>query len=217
MTTTNADKLTHQLPFDPDCYETPDNVSLWLRDRYFDLQQKQLILLPGEGRGQIAKNFDSEKTIAVELDRNRFEYGSSITTGTYWINTNFLEYQPANNLRFDLVVMNPPYGDGSQSTDKKRLAPIAFIVKALELIKPDGLVVALLESDYFRSKGRHQLGQALPIQKKIDIVGRLKFLINGVPTENSCPRYHSIFEIRHPDHKVDKTLLETVDVTDYEK
>lgn len=216
MTTTNADKL-RQLPFDPDWYETPDQVSIWLRDRYYDLKQNQLICLPGEGRGQIAKQFDTQNSYAIELDQDRFDYGRSITTQTNWHNANFLEWSSPDDIRFDLVIMNPPYGDGSQNADKKRLAPIAFIVKALELIKPEGLVVALLESDYFRSKGRHALGQALTIQKKIDIVGRLKFLINGVPTENSCPRYHSIFEIRHPSVKVGKTILETVDVTNYDK
>ena len=199
---------TKEKTFNADQYETPEHISSFLADRY--LTDFYRILEPSAGTGNVAKYFDTVKTDCIESDTSRYEIGKSRTTHANWFNQDFLKL-PKQDYYYDLIIGNPPYGD-SVAIDRYRLTPIEFIKKAVQLLADDGLIVFLLESDYFRSKNRSAYFQSLEgiyITRKIDIIGRLKFMINGSPSKDTSPRYHSIFEFSRtkPDHIITESLF----------
>lgn len=187
-------------------YETPSNVSFFLAKKY--LVRPLNILEPSAGTGAIACYFDTLKTDCVEVDENRCRMGESRTTHAIWHNCNFFDFEPKR--KYDLIIGNPPYGD-AVSNDRFRFTPINFIKKCSELLADDGLIVFLLESDYFRSKNRHEYFKksGVFLSKKIDIVGRLKFLADGTAMP-SASRYHSIYEFSKNTNTINQTVLETI-------
>ena len=199
---------TKEKTFNADQYETPEHISSFLADRY--LTDFYRILEPSAGTGNIARFFDTAKTDCIEIDSDRCLLGQKNTTHATWYNQDFLKL-PKQDYYYDLIIGNPPYGD-SVAIDRYRLTPIEFIKKAVQLLADDGLIVFLLESDYFRSKHRWEYFTSLDnvyMKRKIDIVGRLKFMINGSPSKDTSPRYHSIFEFSRtkPDHIITESLF----------
>lgn len=193
--------------FSPDQYETPMYIGKFLADRYFT--EFYRILEPSAGTGNIAQYFDSKKTDCIEIDPTRWEIGKNRTTHAHWFNQNFLTLPPQDHC-YDLIVGNPPYGDAVNG-DRYRLTPIEFIKKSISMLADNGMIVFLLESDYFRSKNRWEYFTSLNnvyMKRKIDIIGRLKFMVNGEKTKDTSPRYHSIFEFTK--EKQDIIYLESV-------
>lgn len=192
--------------FNPDMYETPYEVAYFMANRYLRINKQ--ILEPSAGSGAIACLFNTPTTDCIELDTERYLLGKEKTNYATWHNCNFFDFEPQPQKKYDLVVGNPPYGD-AVNNDRFRFTPINFIKKCAEMLADDGLIVFLLESDYFRSINRHEYFKesGVFLRKKIDIIGRLKFLQNG-KSEGSASRYHSIFEFSkmQPDHPI----LETV-------
>lgn len=198
---------TKEKTFNPDQYETPDYIAEFLADRY--LTEFYRILEPSAGTGNIACWFDTDRTDCIEIDTARYEIGKTKTNNANWFNQNFLTLPP-QDYYYDLIIGNPPYGD-AVSGDRYRLTPIEFIKKATPMLSTDGVIVFLLESDYFRSKHRSEYFDSLGniyINHKIDIIGRLKFLVNGEKTKDTSPRYHSIFEFTKT--KPDQTTTESI-------
>lgn len=193
--------------FNPDMYETPNGVCLFLANKY--LTKIIDILEPAAGTGLLARYFDTLRTDCVEIDLERYETGKKNTNHASWYNQNFFDFLPENNKKYDLVVSNPPYGDAVKS-DRFRFTPIEFIEKSASLLKEDGLIVFVLESDYFRSVNRYERfkNAGIFLTRKIDIVGRLKFIQNGEKTPASASRYHSIFEFstKQPEHPILETI-----------
>lgn len=198
---------TEQRSFNPDQYETPDHIAKFLADRY--LTEFYRILEPSAGTGNIACWFDTLKTDCIEIDNDRYEIGKTRTMHANWFNQNFLTL-PHQDYYYDLIIGNPPYGDAVNG-DRYRLTPIEFIKKSASMLADNGMIVFLLESDYFRSKHRWEYFTSLNnvyMKRKIDIIGRLKFMVNGEKTKDTSSRYHSIFEFTK--EKQDIIYLESI-------
>lgn len=177
--------------FNPDNYESPDVVGFYLSQKYPAFEKR--VLEPTAGTGQLAKFYNKPDTICFEIDHDRMIKGREVADQCTWYNQDFLKAQFYTDERYDLIIANPPYGDDPNRHD--RTLPIAFIDKCLDLVTPIGDVIFLLESDYFKSKRRYPLltEKGIYLDSVTDLVGRLRFLKNGVPSESQTTRYHSIY------------------------
>lgn len=126
-------------------YQTPG----WLAARMAEmaeLKQNFDVLEPSAGRGAIAialrkHQFRSLTMIELSLDNYRFLCGMGLGSV---LDGDFLK-QPFGGMRFDAIVMNPPFSHGQD---------IAHIRHAHGLLSPAGVLVAICANG---PRQRHQL------------------------------------------------------------
>ena len=132
---------------DTQYYPTPKDV-LRFTDYFipYEYDSHIKILEPSAGEGAILDflkdEFPNAELSAVEINPKHVsklkKKGYAVTCG------NFLEYNP--DLRFDLIVMNPPFEEGVQ-----------HIMHAYSLLKVGGTVVSVIDSGiYFRTDGKYR-------------------------------------------------------------
>jgi predicted RNA methylase len=102
------------------------------------------ILVPGAGIGTyilalLQEGITPDQITAVELDPaySRLGYGIFNRFGVNYVSADFLKWQP--NMKFDVIIGNPPYQDSSTESKDKKLWT-RFVFRSLELLKVGGLL-----------------------------------------------------------------------------
>jgi predicted RNA methylase len=98
--------------------------------------------VPGAGIGTyvlaaLLEGFDPEDITAIESDAAYYGLGSGIFSrfGVNYVHADFLTWKP--NMKFDVVIGNPPYQDASTDSKDKKLWT-KFVFKSLELLNSGG-------------------------------------------------------------------------------
>lgn len=112
------------------------------------------LLEPSAGEGAIAiearRMFPHYLTHCVEVNQERARHLSNSGLQHVW-NTDFLTWD-ADGQEYDRIVMNPPF-----NVDGDAVAWLTHIVRALELLHPDGILVSVVPSGYlYRDDRRHR-------------------------------------------------------------
>jgi methylase of polypeptide subunit release factors len=104
------------------------------------------LCVPGAGIGTyvlaaIQKGFNPRRITAVELDPKYFELGSAIFErfGINYVHADFLTWNP--QMQFDVVIGNPPYQKGKNSSFY-----VQFLKRAEEVLVPGGFFSMLVPS-----------------------------------------------------------------------
>lgn len=133
---------------DTQFYPTPLTV-LRETDHFipFDADDHITILDPSAGQGAILdylrEEFPNAELYAVEI--NPLHIGGLREKGYKTICKDFMEYHP--DIRFDLIVMNPPFDEGIQ-----------HIMHAYDLLKNGGAVVSVIDGGIkFRQDGKYRI------------------------------------------------------------
>lgn len=120
---------------DTQFYPTPDKIRRKMTAKIKQsLGRGKCVLDPSAGKGDLLKSyrFNSCKRYAIELDpdlRTTLQGAKGINV----IGVDFLQFQEMTT--FDVVIMNPPFKNGA-----------SHIVKAWEVLKPGGELIALCNS-----------------------------------------------------------------------
>ncbi len=155
-----------------DFYATPGWAAAAILRRVGPLAGKR-ILEPSAGDGAIVRELLSagahpDMIAAVEPNAERFASVSARVRESHCCA--FEEYD-ALGYRFDLVVANPPFADAQ-----------AHVEKAISLLTPGGLCVALLRLSFSCSKKRKPFRAAHPFDMFIH-ARRLSFITDECPAE----------------------------------
>lgn len=120
------DKHTHQY------HPTKGELATYCVEKA-DIQEDDEVLEPSAGQGGLANLLPKERTTCIEIARLNSlilkEKGFNV------IREDFLKWSRATALRFDKVVMNPPFSDGRA---------LSHLKEASDLIKDKGRIVAIL-------------------------------------------------------------------------
>jgi hypothetical protein len=185
--------------FKSDDYETPSNAAQKIASLV--LPSDLNVLEPAAGTGQIAKLLPTS-TVAVEIQKSRYQLGRSKAPLSYWYCADFLS--PDSNYflsrgftqrdGFDLIVTNPPFSLGME-----------FIVRSLSLLNLEyehARLLFLLPTDYFQAQGVNQVFTQLDcyIHRAYQFAGRVAYLKSGV-AESGRMRNDCVFDIRPGKHQ----------------
>lgn len=161
-----------------DFYETPIGLiraALPLLERWNSgLSKRKLlrVLDPGSGRGrwgaEVRRLYPKAEIVGVdcnfkEPDDSQYDL---------WVDGSFLDrsvYDQLGPASFDLVVGNPPYKFAEE-----------FVRRAIEMLKPGGLMVLLLRLEFEASQGRGEgLHREFPFCAKYTLSRRVSFSYDG--------------------------------------
>lgn len=105
------------------------------------------LCVPGAGIGTyvlaaLLEGFDPKDITAVESDAAYHGLGSGIFSrfGVNYVHADFLTWKP--NMKFDVIIGNPPYQDASTDSKDKKLWT-KFVFQSLDLLKPEGYLCFL--------------------------------------------------------------------------
>jgi hypothetical protein len=157
--------------FNPNNYETPDDKAEKMARLVHPTDE--LILEPCAGTGQIVKFLPPDRTIANEIERDRWEKGKDNAPCKTWINSDFLT--TSWSAEFDLIISNVPFEFALQ-----------FIERSLHLLNPknpNARIIFLLPIDWMGAKGRAAHWRSLDahISHVYVLEGRTDYLMDGVP------------------------------------
>lgn len=126
-------------------FETPTVLAARMVERAH-LRKGDRVLEPSAGLGAIAKliEFDGAVPVCVERDGQRANVLGDLG---YEVDcADFFHWAPVNGEKFDAVIMNPPFERG---------ADMDHIIRAFEMLKPGGRLVAVCsEGPFFRSDAK---------------------------------------------------------------
>jgi len=83
---------------------------------------------------------------------------------TTWRRADFRRFRDPSGIRYDLIVMNPPFKYAME-----------FIVRAHDLLAEGGTIAALLRLSFVESEERYPFWQHYPLHRQYPIVGRPSF------------------------------------------
>ncbi|MBW4557123.1 MAG: methyltransferase [Trichormus sp. ATA11-4-KO1] len=163
-----------------DDWETPDNIAQAMAQLV--LPSDEYILEPCAGTGQIAKNIphsESFSILCLDINKSRVEKGRCNAPDCTWLTSDFLVDEVEPHTEFDLVITNPPFSKCME-----------FIERSLSLLNhnnKDARLLFLMPSDIFQAKSRARAFNQLNahIHHVYPIVGRVNYLINGVPASQT--------------------------------
>ncbi|MBD6620943.1 hypothetical protein FNW02_35760 [Komarekiella sp. 'clone 1'] len=166
--------------WDNDSWETPNNIAQVMSELV--LPSDEYILEPCAGTGQIAKNIphpESCSILCMDINKSRVENGRYNVPNCTWLCTDFLRSEIEPYTEFDLVITNPPFSKCME-----------FIERSLSLLNPNNpsaRLLFLMPSDIFQAKSRANAFSKLNahIHHIYPIVGRVDYLINGVPASKT--------------------------------
>ncbi|HIK29899.1 MAG TPA: ParB N-terminal domain-containing protein [Oscillatoriales cyanobacterium M59_W2019_021] len=177
-------------PWNPDDWETPDNVAEAMSRLI--LPSDRRILEPSAGTGQIAKFLPCDRDlVCVEQNTSRFSQGKDRSPGR-WVNSRFPHgagFSKEIKSGFDLVIGNPPFSE-----------IIDFLVGSLQFLNlenPDARILFLLPLDWNCSIARGTTWQTIDarIHNVYPWRGRIAYLKNGEP-EFGRQVCDAVFDIR---------------------
>lgn len=125
------EQKTHQF------YPTPESVA-GVAIEMAQIQASHRVLEPSAGQGGLARFLSRDQVTCVELSSLNCKVLEG--HGFYPVNTDFLQWDTA--VKFDRVVMNPPFSEGRAQ---------AHVLHALTMLNEDGRLVAVLPAS-FRGK-----------------------------------------------------------------
>ena len=144
MSGTLPDQQTHQF------YPTPLKIAEFAVD-WAEIGDADDCLEPSAGTGNIASLLPKERTQCVEISslhcRILDEKGYTVEQA------DFLEWADKTAMRFDRIVMNPPFSQGRA---------VAHTKAALQLLKTGGVLVSILPASY-RFKSSEFAGDGLTV------------------------------------------------------
>ncbi|UAN43881.1 DUF4942 domain-containing protein [Serratia sp. JSRIV001] len=120
------DQQSHQF------YPTPESLADWAVSEA-EIQPGDKCLEPSAGTGNLAVLMPADQTYCVEISALHCHVLEA--KGLTVEQTDFIKWAETTNMRFDKVVMNPPFSEGRAK---------AHLVAAANLVKPGGRVVAIL-------------------------------------------------------------------------
>lgn len=148
-----------------DLYETPEWVTEALLPHISD-RVSAPIWEPAAASGKMVRALEKISPV----------FASDVAPGSSFVERqDFLEATKAS-FDFDYIVTNPPYELATE-----------FIIKALALVNPNGLVAMLLRTDFDHAKTRAPLFGGCPrFAKKLVLTKRIKWFedSNGQPSFN---------------------------------
>lgn len=113
-------------------YPTPESVGVRAVDMA-DIGDEDTVLEPSAGQGALAELLPKDRTTCIELSALRCKVLEAKGFNTYC--GDFIEWADNTGMRFDRVVMNPPFADGRA---------IMHTRSAGSLVKHGGVLVAVL-------------------------------------------------------------------------
>lgn len=135
-------------------WRTPSNIAAEMISSA-NVQGKTVLDL-GCGTGVLsiaAKLAEARKVVGVELDESALDTArlnsTALNVDVSWIHDNALSYSPRE--RFDMVIMNPPYGSVVRGIDKK------FIEKALTLAPEVFVLLSSYSRKFFQENYQARL------------------------------------------------------------
>jgi hypothetical protein len=163
-----------------DDWETPNNIAQAMSELV--LPGDEYILEPCAGTGQIIKHIlhpESCSILCMDINKSRVEKGRCKSPDCTWLCSDFLRSHIEPVTEFDLVITNPPFSKCME-----------FVGRSLSLLNPNNpsaRLLFLMPSDIFQSKSRANAFSQLNahIHHIYPIVGRVDYLINGVPASQT--------------------------------
>ncbi|MBE9036027.1 hypothetical protein [aff. Roholtiella sp. LEGE 12411] len=163
-----------------DDWETPEKIALFMAQLVSI--SDEYILEPCAGSGQIVKYIlypYMRNILCMDINDSRVEKGRCNAPDCTWLVSDFLhsEIEPRTDL--DLVITNPPFTKCMEFIDRS--------LQMLNFTNPDARLLFLMPSDIFQAKSRSRAFSKLNahIHHIYPIVGRVDYLINGVPASQT--------------------------------
>jgi hypothetical protein len=176
----NVANLLPTTDWDNDSWETPNNIAQAMSELV--LPGDEYILEPCAGTGQIIKHIPhpaSCSILCLDINKSRVEKGRCNAPDCTWLCADFLHSEIEPHTDFDLVITNPSFS--------KCMEFIGRSFSLLNLNNPSARLLFLMPSDIFQAKSRANAFSKLDahIHHVYPIVGRVDYLINGVPASQT--------------------------------
>lgn len=128
-----------------DFYATPLETVYSLLDNYDGIKPGDTILEPSAGNGNIIQALRDRgyKNIIGAIELRAEEANNLVELADDVIIANYLDLNPKNSDRWDVIIGNPPYSLAQE-----------FIDKSLELLAPGGRLIFLLRTNFLESQKR---------------------------------------------------------------